>query len=338
MTIAALDSLDQIDPSSISILSTPHYLDWTQRPSAIRTSISEAFDQLVYKEESDWFYNGSKKYRICKVDEHALMKKIIQQAPSTQKDFYVLDIGAGKFQWSKSLADYLEKQADISKDIKVHILGVRGEKYLGDRIVETALCKIYNLGAFKIEELFAKFKKQELDIENKLDLIVSKWCFCHLVDPVGTLTQTYNLLRPKTGFLLMDGFMFLQEKDNLLTTDPNSRLIQLFSDITAPFLTQFHSTFSDLNHFILQRSDNIPCQLPMTYLDAEQALGYQIQSERVTRFSRRAQKEDKEISSELSDYNNLYGNQILYDWLKVNELFLERSTWKPLQDIMSSKD
>ncbi|MGL4540018.1 MAG: hypothetical protein ACRCU0_03485 [Candidatus Rhabdochlamydia sp.] len=334
MTISALDSVSQIDVRlDVSI---PRYLDWTQRPSNIKQSISEAFDQLASKDASEWLYNGSKKYRICKVDEHALMKKIIQQASVTQKEFYVLDIGAGDFQWSKSLADYLEKQADIPKDIKVHIFGVRGEKYLGDRIVETDLCKIYNLGAFKIEELFTKFKEQELDIENKLDLAISKWCFCHLVDPVGTLTQTYNLLRPKTGFLLMDGFMFLEEKDDLLDTDYNNRLIQLFLNITAPFLTQFHSFSSDLNHFILQRSDSTSCQLPMTYLDTVEAIDYQNQSELVTRFRREPQQEDKEMFSELSDHNSLYGNKSLYNWLQTNGLFLERSTWESVQNITSS--
>lgn len=335
MTITALDSFSRMDAKLDA--SIPRYLDWTQRPSSINQSILKAFNQLASKDVSKWHYNGSKKYRICKIDEHALMKKIIQAAPVTQKDFYVLDIGAGDFQWSKSLADYLEKQLDIPKDIKVHIFGVRGEKYLGDSVVETDLCKIYNLGAFKIEELFAKFKEQELDIKNKLDLVVSKWCFCHLVDPVGTLAQTYNLLRPKTGFLLVDGFMFLHEKDDLSTIDHDSRLTQLFLSIKAPFLTQFHSSPSILNHFILQKSDSTPCQLAMSYLDTVEAIGYQNQSELVTRFKKEPQEE--EISSVDSNYNSLYGNKSLYDWLQTNELFLERSTWESVQNIMPfSKD
>lgn len=224
---------------------------------------------------------------------------------------------------------------DIPKNIKIHIFGIRGEKYLGERIIETDLYKIYNLGAFKIEELFAKFKEQKLDLENKLDLIISKWSFCHLVDPVGTFIQTYNLLRPKTGLLLIDGFMFLHEKDKLSDVDHNGRLMQLFLDTKASFLTKSHSFPSELNHFILQRSDSgKDCQLPMTYLDVEDASEYQANSQLVTRFHRAPQEEDKEIYSESSDYNSLYGEAKLYDWLQINELFLGKFKWEPITALL----
>ena len=91
---------------------------------------------------------------------------MIQQAPTTQKGFYALDIGAGEFQWVDGLAAYIQKQTDLPKDIS--------EKYLENKIVEIDRCKTYKLGTFKIEELFTSFKQQDLDIENKVDLAISR--------------------------------------------------------------------------------------------------------------------------------------------------------------------
>src|SRR5580692_4084963 len=133
------------------------WLDWTQRPEALEQGITRSHVELTKQSVSGWgYYNGSSSYCICGVDEKALLKKMILQAYPKQKEFCVLDVGAGDFQWSQAVADFIEKQTDLPKDIKVHIIGVRGERYWGQRIVETDRCKIYNLGAFKVEEIFAK--------------------------------------------------------------------------------------------------------------------------------------------------------------------------------------
>ncbi len=281
-------------------------------------------------------YNRSDGYGMCSIDEYALMKKVIQQAPTTQKDFYALDVGSGKFQWVDGLGSYIEKQIDLPKDIKIHIIGIRGEKYLEDKIIETDRCKIYKLGTFKIEELFTSFKQQELDIENKVDLIVSRWCFRHLVDPVGTFSQAYNLLRPKSGFLLTDGFLFLQGNDNVETVDFNKKMTQLFLDTTAPFLLQFFNSGGSLNRFILKRPDETPCQLPMSYLDTSWLSdGYQVASNQMIRFKREPQKGDEEkfYKSPVTNTHIVWGHKNIYDWLKKNGLFYEKSTiWQPLQD------
>ena len=188
---------------------------WSQRSKSVNDDIDHSFEKLVKQSTSGWgTFNGSSDYTILGVDEQVLMKRIIKEAPKEQKEFYVLDIGAGNFQWSKSLADYLDKQTDLPEDIKIHIIGVRGESYFGDRIVETNRCKIYNLGAFKVEELFEQFKKEGLNLQNNVDLAISSWCFRHLNDPVGTFAQTYDLLRPKSGIFLFDGFFYLTQQDN----------------------------------------------------------------------------------------------------------------------------
>ncbi|MGC1877980.1 MAG: ankyrin repeat domain-containing protein [Rhabdochlamydiaceae bacterium] len=317
--------------------SSLRYLDWTQRPYSLKKSISNAFESLLKQDKSNWgVCNGSGIYNMCGVNEQALMKKMIQQHPD-RKNFYALDIGAGDFQWSKGLANYIEKQTDLPKDIKVHIIGVRGERYLGNRVVGTERYKIYNLGAFKIEELFEEFKEGRLDLQNKVDLIVSHWCFRHFADPVGTFVQTYNLLRPKTGFLLLDGFFF-ETNTNLDEMDGNRRLTQLFLDIKTPFLTNYHQIMNSSNHFMVQRVESTPCQLPMSYLGSrDPGHGWQIGSDCVTQFSREPQEADKEgfhlPSAKINDYNFIYGNKRMYDWLKKNRLLVAPSNvWRPLQD------
>jgi SAM-dependent methyltransferase len=333
-------SLTAISTSSSSMVQVPEhplYLDPAKRPQALNESISIAFQRIVNDSSSGWgLFNGSSTYGICGVKEHALMKKIIDGAPSGQKDFYVLDIGAGNFQWINALAKYLNEQPDLPKDIKIHIIGVRGESYCGDKVVEMGQCKLYNLGAFKTEELLAQFKEQGLELENKIDLTVSSWCFRHFADPVGTFVQTYNLLRPETGLLLMDGFLFLHEKEPLNGYNCNSNMTQLFLDTTAPFLTQFYNDTRSLNHFMLRRPDAIPCRVPMDYLGTVSAAdGYQIGSEIVTRFKREPQENDDQGFDVPLNWKDLhlYGDKALHDWLKTNRLLSDpSSTWQPIRD------
>ncbi len=79
--------------------STPLYLDWTQRTLNIHEKIEQVFSFLSTRTRSYWtMYNECDTYGICSIDDYSLMKKVIQQAPTTQKAFYVLDIGAGEFQ------------------------------------------------------------------------------------------------------------------------------------------------------------------------------------------------------------------------------------------------
>ena len=311
-------------------------LNWTQRPTAVQEEISDSFEGLIHQKVCQWgLFNGSDGYNLCGVDEYALMKRIILEAPKEQKEFYALDIGAGNFQWGKGLAEYLNRQPDLPKDIKVHIIGIRGERNLEEREIQLDRYTLYNLGAFKIEELFEEFRKQGFELENKLDLVVSRWTFRHLVDPLGTFVQTYNLLRPGTGFLLLDGFFFLHEEDK----DPeagNKNMLQLFLDTKAPFLTQHWNDTRSLNRFLLKRPDAAPCSLPMSYIGLERVPeGYQIGSGYITRFRRKSLETDQEKCIRksfrpYSSYQFARGDKKIYDWLKKNDLI--SLTWNPLKE------
>lgn len=323
------------------------FLDGNDRPEGTQWSISYAYEKLTEQSSSAWgVYNGSAGYDMCGIKEYELFKKIILQNPD-RKAFYALDIGCGNFQWCVGLSAFIETQNDLPKDITVHIFGVRGESYRGERVVETDRCKIYLLGAFKVEELFTEFKKQGFDLENNVDLTVTRWCFRHLVDPVGTLARTYNLLRPHTGLFLFDGFFFLLENTQMNGISGNRLMTQLILDTKASFLTKDHGDNKSLNHFILQRRDETPCQLPLSYLGSEfSGSNYQIGSQTVTRFKREPQKEDKEkfhlpggfsvdnaTNSIVYDYSNIYGDKKMYNWLKQNGLFSKKNTpWKPLRE------
>ncbi len=323
----------QIEPSI-----TPKWLDWTQRFDSIKKMIDKALIPLLSQFQSGWgVFNGAVSYGLCGVDERALLKKLILDAYPDRKEFYILDVGAGNFQWSKSMADYIEKEANLPKDIKVHIIGIRGEGYLGNRVVETERCKIYNYGAFKVEELFEQFKKEHgLDLVNKVDLAVSHWCIRHLVDPVGTALQIYNLLRPKTGYFLFDGFFFLLENQTMKTEIGNARMNQLLLDMKAPFITRRIDVLHSLNQFILRRPDEKTCQLPMSYLGVQVVDGHswQIGSDCVTQFRREPQATDQTIQLPAMHSKAVYGNdKKLHDWLKENELmYSEDYQWKPVHE------
>ncbi len=321
---------------SLTVVSkTPVYLDWRERPEELKSAINTSFQKLATLSESGWgVYNGDDSYRICGVNELKLLKKTIVDAYPHRKDFYVLDIGAGNFQWNTGVADFIEKQTDLPKDIKVHIVGVRGESYWGQRFIETERCKIYNFGAFKVEELFAKFKGEGLDLENKVDVAISHWCFRHLNDSVGTFLQTVNLLRPKTGYFLVDGFFFLRNEEEMGDVgDFNLSITRLFLDTKAPFLTQYFDQCRSLNHFILRRPDENRCRIPMSYSGSSHPVKrWQIGSENVTRFKRELQPDDRE---EFRIYNGelsvVTGDKAMYEQLKQNGLLESRDlTWKPM--------
>jgi ankyrin repeat protein/SAM-dependent methyltransferase len=308
----------------------PLWVDWNDRPEDLKSNIHDSYEKLRPCSVSGWgYFNGSEGYCLCGVDEKALLKKIILDGYPKQKEFYVLDIGAGNFQLSQAIADFIEKETDLPKDIKVHIIGVRGESYWGERVVETDRCKIYNMGAFKVEEIFAKFKEQGLDLENKVDIAISRWCFRHLNDPVGTFQQVYNLLRPRTGYFLLDGFFFLRNQERM-DDQFNKSMTQLLLDTKAPFLAQYHNDMHSLNRFILRRPDEIPCRIPMTYIETCGIGGdWQVGSQHVTRFKREPQDHD-EVRL-YYDSKIVSGEKALYEWLKQSGVLDSPGLiWKPV--------
>lgn len=309
---------------------------WKSRTSKINHSISKAFQAIAHNTKSGWgLFNGSDTYGIGGIKEHKLMRKIIREAPPECKDFYALDIGAGDYQWGRGLAKYLNAKKDIPKDVTIHIIGIRGETNLDKAVTDLGQCKLYEFGQFQVETLMDEFQKQGLQLANKVDLVVSSWCFRHLVDPVGTFAQTYDLLRPKTGHLMLDGFFFLHENEKMRdeSLDFNGRMTRLCLETRAPFLTRYYDSTRSLNHFVVNKPDANPCPLQKQYLGTENpGWGWQIGSETVTQFK------EADIETPLLYEGEYRGDKGLYERLRQNGVLHNSDlVWGPLQEKDANK-
>src|SRR5688572_3525899 len=109
------------DSSESPVISS---LDWRDRPIALEECITQAWDSMKDDEGSSWYYNGeySDCYAMCGIDEYSLLAGLIKNNPE-QKEFYVLDIGAGKFGFGRGLAYFINNIKGLPEDIKIHILG-----------------------------------------------------------------------------------------------------------------------------------------------------------------------------------------------------------------------
>lgn len=256
-------------------------LHWDDRPPEIKERITEAFKRL--NERSSWLCDGqSSQYNIANIDEYVLVENLIRQNPE-RDDFYVLDIGSAKFGFGQSLSKHLEKAADLKREnLTVHIISLSGEA-VEPKLIENNICKVYNIGSFVIENMLKDPDLSEL--QKKIDIAVSHMCFVHLVDPLGTLLQAYEMLRPKTGLLLMDGFFYAIE--NELMFDENMRYMgRLLSLIDAPFLYYAGYGISyPLGHFIIQRRDEERLVLPLAYNNVKSEEKPGIASQRISVFT-----------------------------------------------------
>lgn len=255
--------------SCLAMEAATHGLDPSQRPKDLKYDIQKSFDRFSSSSGKNWLYQGeSSVYSIMKIDAANFAHTLIKTAPKEQKDFYLLDIGAGTFGWARGTAAYLNRQTDIPDDVTIHIVSVTGENYGPLKIEESGRCKIYNLSAFKIEDLKESFGKlrEELgfDYIGNFDLIVSSFTFIHLHDPVGTFVQAYDLLRPKTGYMLMEGIpvFFVGQTDNEQLV---YNLIDLLFMTKAPFLIGPGHGERWIESFLLKRPDDKLLELPLTY-------------------------------------------------------------------------
>ncbi len=260
-----------------------------------------------------------------------------------QKDFYFLDIGAGKFGWAGGTADYLNIQTDIPDDVNIHIISITGENHGPIDVQELGRCKLYNISAFKIESLKKSFEEIRndlgFDLAEKLDLIVSSFTFIHLHDPVGTFVQAYNLLRPKNGYILMEGIpVFFQGHD---IEQLPFNLIDLLVMTKAPFLIGPGNGQRWIESFLLKRPNELPLALPLKYeggietriVHAKPKLyaNFAIGADYIRPFNP-DQIAIRRLEGSLHNPDYFYGDKDLYkwvynyynDWLKID------TTWFPL--------
>jgi hypothetical protein len=342
------------DTATNSTTDTSRFLDCTKRTDSVQKAIDLAFDVVSVDRRSTWgLYNGDNRYYRCGIDESALLKTMIQEGYSKgQKVFTILDFGAGNFQWGNSMRLFLTAQEDLPSDITIHIISVRGEKsehveewtpYVPEGVKRPHI-KMYDFGSFKVEELISELKKRGLNLEGQVDMIVSRWCFPHLVDPVKTYGQAYNLLRPETGFMLSDGFYFFtNDEEQPAWASLNSQLmrkwnmLQLLVDTKAPLLMR--SQDEQIDQFVLRRLDAHPIELEMRFDCLEARENYDttfnsLGADTVCRYLRPIQDYQDKVKIEYPRpcSAGFHGSKELYDWLKDRNLVsdLSFSGWKPL--------
>ena len=188
------------------------YLDSSHRTHRLQSCIDNQFYKVVATNDA-WGFNGQKNYNICGIDETKLIQHLIESYPD-RKTFYFLDVGSGQHQWLDNLKEIICENTLVDS-IRYHIVGVSGEP--GGYTEDIGNCRIYKLGAFKVENMLQEFNYRDLNFVNKFDLIVSAWTMTHLVDPLGTLLQMYKLASPNS-FIIGHSLEFVRidQNDNLI--------------------------------------------------------------------------------------------------------------------------
>lgn len=316
-----MDGVDDKEPASIS---TPKGLNWKDRPSEIQERIDDAFEDLSCRSQGVWSYNGSQSYGLANVNELRFIQHLIKTNPH-QKEFTFLDIGAGDFQWGDSLAKNINELLDIPEDVKINIISTRAEGYEGEEDTTVGKCRVFKLGNFKAENMEKeeeKFKNKYFSLINNVDVIVSQWCFRHLVDPVGTLQQTYSLLKPNTGLFIGDGFFYGFEEDTQEVVIKRSieKNIMLLLDMKVSFLVHPNKVERGVCSFIFKKPTEVPLQLPLKYKDMAYGKEYKVYAG-ITRFEHVGPKPEWGGEADLPSYTLCGNSSDLFDFFKDNNLF-----------------
>lgn len=307
---------------------------YKNRPQNITDLIHKNFLPFHSQSTSEWGrFNGQELYEYFKIDQHKAIKQMIINEP-TRKDFYVLEIGAGDFQWGKALSDYLNKQIDLPHGIKIHIISVRGERNQEENIITDGICTRYNFGLFNAEFLHENLLKKGFDLTNKIDLIMTRYALRHFVDPIGSLQQAYNLSKPKTGLFFFDYFFFsIKNQDNTFS-NPAAMMLNIYriaKHNTSNILLDPHD--NDQIHYVLQRTTDAPFDITMCYIDHQKKDNY---VGGFIRFEYNKEKNKPSTDSKTVNFKagliNLYGSKEFYDQLSKEDLFIAETIYSDDED------
>src|SRR6185437_2308593 len=254
------------------------YLDWKHRPKKVVESIDAKHKEILTREPSKaWHFTGTKNYHLARIDEYTIIKTLTTNSQN-QKTFNIMDVGAGNFTLGNHLEKMLNNDTSIPSDVTFNIFGLSGDNHKS-KIESIGKCTTYQFGGFKIEEVTNELNKKGIYLENSFDFIISRMTFLHLIDPLGTFQQIYDLLKPKTGFLITDGFSFINKdsKGNLIydhtlssTYDLSSyfnaknvdgNMLLLLDDLDANFLFSFTHVWDGYSHFVIKKLSDLKASL-----------------------------------------------------------------------------
>lgn len=242
-------------------------LDWKDRPIEVQKVGQETHRIIAEGILPKWVFTYGAGSYFSEFNEHTLIKKIILSNP--KKSFFIMDIGVDNFAWDTSLKKFINSESTISNDVIVNIIILRRENFISGVNLD-GKCKTLKYGNFDIENLIDSLHLKGLSLNNKVDFIISKGCFRHLADPLGTFVQAYNLLTPTTGLFCFDTFFVAfdhMKLDNIVKLNPNILRFILLK-LNAPFLIYKPWNFeynTGIECFIIQKPNDLPCSLPFKY-------------------------------------------------------------------------
>lgn len=266
------------------------------------------------------------------VSENYLLQYLINNHQN-QKEFYILDVGAGNFQFGRNQAQFINNQINkgiLSKDIIVNLISIRGEANSEEPYRNDGYCNLWELGNFKIENLAEEFEvknqifdKKLGDLNEKFDLIVSNYTMRHLVDPLGTFLQMHNVTK-EGGLILTDTFKFEIKDYNLYDYDGAGILLSYLKDAGDNILVRCGSDDRGFPRIAVEKhSKNI--ELPFKYNDVSYDSFHNSYCEIFTTIEK-----PKDNSSSLvyqvmgyNQYRNFAGSKSLFE--KITRALLEQA-------------
>lgn len=201
------------------------------------------------------------------VYSHDLVKAILESAPKEQKDFYIVDIGAGYGGFNNGAAKTIKKM-HLADDIHVHLIGLTAQDHVPyTKEVESLNITKYLFSNFNAENFSAKLSQLHdagVDIQNKIDLVVSNFTFTHIIDPIGTLIQVHDNLRENTGMILLDYFSINGQLESGETT--SLAIHEMLAMTNAQFVTA-KVPFGDykLRYVLIRRVGDTRLHIPFSY-------------------------------------------------------------------------
>ena len=271
-------------PLALKIVSVKDYYRLLKDPFHTESSLSDFYNEKTTEILSStdsklnkftWTKHGSITYQNMLVPEADLVKQIIvNNYRNGQKEFVILEPGAGSFHAIEIIAKAINKatlEGMLPNDISVTIIGTRAEPNLLNENTNIQNCDLYKLGNFKYENLLQAIHDKGFDhIIGKVDFIFSNYTWQHFYDWVGTLVDTYKLLKP-LGIMMYHhkNLLELQYDDNTETEhgplQTTEFIVNTLHSQNNEILVKQHPDGSYYSTIITFRKHTDELLIPMSY-------------------------------------------------------------------------
>ena len=103
----------------------------TPRPPNVHEAMGQAYKQLSKNQHTAWAHDGTGQcYHLAFLPDRELITDLVTKAIlAGRQQLFLLDIGAGKANWARTMATHIDKKISESP-ILVNIINITGEPYL----------------------------------------------------------------------------------------------------------------------------------------------------------------------------------------------------------------